>query len=110
MNQEEYKQWKIQISKFMKMQNEHNDFIEFVLDWIDGMKGSEETDLILKYHPDFIGKSKEEAFDFILKARHIPSSFKNKDFQNQNFNSAFFLYRPLLKMLYLDSNYLMRKS
>lgn len=109
MNPEEYKQWKIQIKQFMKMQKEHNDFIEFALDWFDGMKGSEEVSLVLTYHPDFIGKSEEEAFSFIEKARYIPESFKNNDFKNQIFNSAFFLYRPLLKMLYLDSNYLMKK-
>lgn len=101
MNPKEYTKWKKQIESFMKMQGESKKFIEFVLNWFDGMKGQEELDLIKNFHPNFKNADSKEIYAFIDSARFIPENLNEKDFRNQNFNSAFFLYRPLLKLKFM---------
>ena len=104
MGEKEYKEWKNQISTFMRMQGESEEFINYACEWFDWMKGSEEVDLVQEYHSDFKNVNSKEVFNFIIKARHIPSTFKDLEFSQQNFNSAFFLYRPLLKLKFMDEN------
>lgn len=101
MNMNDYHGWKKQIKNFMLEQGETLDFINFVHDWFDGMGGAQECALVQDFHPEFKNKSNNQISDFIQKVRFLPAEFSDTDWDNQNFNSAFLLYRPLLKLKYL---------
>jgi hypothetical protein len=106
MNPEEYKAWRERIRKIMEMDEEQEDFIVFVLSWIDHMKGKSEAKLISEYHPGFKGLDDDNRliWDFMEKARLVPQEFEDKYFKLQIFDSAFFLYRPLLKLKFMKGD------
>jgi hypothetical protein len=100
MNEKEYLNWKTQMSTLMKLQNEDEGFIEYFLSWMDSISGSRECELISAYHEVFKNASNEEIYEFMHRARSVPNGVTLEEFKNQIFNSAFFLYAPLLKMKY----------
>lgn len=109
MNEEEFKNWISQISNFMKSQEETDEFIEYVCGWMRGqLKKSNEKRLIKEYHSLFSDKSYDEIIDFMATARFVDSELgggRTKQFIPYLFNSAFFLYLPLLKRKYLKEGY-----
>ena len=102
MGEEQYLKWIKQIKTFMKAQGESKDFIAYVVDWLNSMKGSEEVNLVQNFHPAFKDKSDQEAFNLIVDVvRHVPQQLPSEEFSYHIFNSAFLFYRPLLKLQYL---------
>lgn len=97
MNLEEYEFWIKRIITLMRMDNESEKFIMYCVDWFNCMKGKTEVSLVSQYHPDFKDKSDSEILDFIHKARFVIDGCEDYEFKRQIFDSAFFLYRPLLK-------------
>lgn len=104
MNHEEYLLWSERIKNLLKIDDESEEFISFAMDWMRKMKGKSEIKLVSEYHPDFENASDEEIFDFISKARLVPQSFEDNYFKLQIFDSAFFLYRPLLKLKFINND------
>lgn len=104
MNHEEYLAWCERIKAILRMDDESEEFITFVIDWISKIKGKAEVKLVSEYHPDFENSTDEEIFDFISRARLVPQNFEDKYFKLQIFDSALFLYRPLLKLKFLKGD------
>jgi len=97
VNSEDYKKWKERIINLMRVDNEDEEFIEYLIRWFDSIKGSKEMELLQKYHPDFQTKGEDEIYSFIEKARFFVEGLTQKEFELQNFDSAFFLYRTLIR-------------
>jgi len=97
MNSEDYKKWKERIINLMRIDNEDEEFIEYLISWLNSIKGRKEMELLQKYHPNFKDKNEEEIYDFIHKARFFVEGVTQKEFELQKFDSAFFLYRTLIK-------------
>lgn len=102
MGETEYKEWKERIANLMRLDGETEDFIEHLLRWFNSIKGKKEMELLQNYHPYFKGKSEEEIYDFIGKARYFVEGETQKEFELQNFDSAFFLYRSLIRKEYQE--------
>ena len=97
MNEEEFASWKERIANLMRLDGETDDFIEYLLSWFHSMKGRKEMELIEKYHPTLGGKSEEEIYEFMGHARYFVEGLSDKEFRIQNFDSAFFLYRKMIR-------------
>lgn len=101
MREEQHKEWLLRIKNIMIGDGETEEFVEFATDWFSGFKCRDEIDLIESYHPYLKHKSEEVIYEFINNARY--PLFEDTDFFDiQCFDSAFFLYRALLKMKYLE--------
>lgn len=97
MNEEEYKNWIDRIKAILRMDNESEEFIDYLVIWFNQIQGSTEMQLLQNYHPDFINKDEEEIYDFMHKARYFVKGMSPYERKIQIFDSAFFLYRPCLK-------------
>lgn len=102
MNLEEYKKWLERITMLMKVDGESDEFIEYLVDWMNSIKSKNEIDLVQNYHPSFKNKSRDEIIEFIINARIIIKDAEESEYKRQIFDSAFFLYRPLLKKMFIE--------
>ena len=98
MKEEDYLNWKERIANLMRLDGETDDFIEYLLSWFDSIKGRKEMELIEKYHPTLAGKSEDEIYEFMRNARYFVDGLSEKEFGLQNFDSAFFLYRTMIRL------------
>ena len=102
MNEEEYENWVNRIKKILILDGESDEFIDFLISWFNQISGSDEMQLLQKYHPILKTKSEEEIYDFIHNARYFTDDMSIGEKKLQIFDSAFFLYRPCLKSLFND--------
>jgi hypothetical protein len=102
MEEIEYKNWKKSRTALLLADGETEDFIEYFMNWMDHIKGRRECDLLQKYHPTLSNENEDTIYDFMHIARYFPENLPRKDFSIQVMDSAFFLYRPCLKMEYID--------
>jgi len=102
MDEIEYKKWKISRKNLLIEDGETEQYAEYVMSWMDSIKGRRENELLSKYHPELQNKSEEEVYYFIHLARFFPEGLPETDFSRQVMDSAFFLYRPCLKLEFLN--------
>ena len=100
MDELQYITWKKSRTALLIADNETEDFISYLMNWMDCIKGRREADLLDTYHPHSF-TDEGAIFDFIHLARYFPEGLPIEDCAIQTMDSAFFLYRPCLKMQYL---------
>jgi hypothetical protein len=101
MNKEELERWINLRKQLMFTDGESAEFVGFAMNWFRNMKGKDEISLLQEYHPALKSVDSDTVLDFIHKARYFPENFPSENFALQVMDSAFFLYRPALKMKYL---------
>jgi len=102
MNEVEFVNWIDRIKTLMRIDNESEKFIEFLVNWFENMDSNEEMQLLQTYHPTLKNKSEEVIHEFIMNARYLFDTMDKDEFSLQIFDSAFFLYRPCLKVKFLS--------